>query len=503
MSHRKACFTVAIALGVFSAAAIADTKDSENADRTRADGLWREGLGAQHAGSYAESERLLREALAIRMRTPGPDHYSTAQVQNDLAAALYYQSKFTEAESLYKRALATFTVESGHLADRAVTLGNLGSLYREQRRIADAEAVYEQGFEMFRMPGVVNDMVKAVILSDYGMLEKLKGNAAAARKAFDECLAIRERTLPPGHPQLLMTWNALADFEYGGGQFARAEELFRKTVSTCDASPNLKDDRVCAGAYNGLALTLGARGMDDEAQRYFERALAIFERNFGADHPRVAAVLNNMGTLADGRGDLKRAEKYMQRALDMWVRLFGPEHPDVASARSNLASVYLKRKQFGKAESLYQSALAVDEKVFGPAHEKVAVDLNNLAALYNNAKRFDEAEQCFDRAAAIYEKMPNQAEMLYAALLANRAAMRVNRGLLEEAVPLYRRALDIYEKYPANLTPRIAMAFENYAGLMRKLKEPAEAEKAAMSAMRIRVQNTLASERFHSSFAAN
>ena len=487
-------------LALVSAQSQAQPVQRDDSELHRASTLWHDGVEALQRGSYADSERLIREALAIRFRLLGNDHYQTAQARNDLGATLFYQSKFTEAEAQYKDALTAFSHDSGHLADRAATLGNLASLYREQRKLAESEALYDQAFEVMKQPGAVNDLVRASILNDYAALQKAKGDSAAAMKAIEECVSIRERKLPPNNPHVIAAWTSLGDLYYSQRQYGRAEELFRKAAATCEQSVG-KNERTCAAAYNGLALTLSVRGLKDEANRLFERALAIFERAYGPDHPRTGAVLNNIGTLADSRGDLKRAEKYMLRALDVWTKVYGPEHPDVASANSNLGSVYLKKNQFAKAEPLFQRALAVDEKIFGPVHDKVAVDLNNLAALYNDLQRFDEAEQYFIRAETILEKLPKSYELGYAGLLANHAAMRVNRGKLTDAASLYKRALKIYESNPLNQTPSVAAAFEHYADVMRKLKEPAEAQRAEVAAMRIRVQTAIGNERIQSAFA--
>ena len=46
---------------------------------------------------------------------------------------------------------------------------------------------------------------------------------------------------------------------------------------------------------------MAAQGKYDEAKANFERALAIWEKARGAEHPQVAYGLNSLGSLLYGR----------------------------------------------------------------------------------------------------------------------------------------------------------------------------------------------------------
>lgn len=88
----------------------------------------------------------------------------------------------------------------------------------------------------------------------------------------------------------------------------------------------------------------------DKGIELHKQALAIFEKNFGKDHEKVALTLNylaeayrkqgklnNFATNAKviisfclGRYDYEGPEKLYLRALEINRRLFGEEHPEVA-----------------------------------------------------------------------------------------------------------------------------------------------------------------------------
>jgi len=75
------------------------------------------------------------------------------------------------------------------------------------------------------------------------------------------------------------------------------------------------------------------------AWHYYERALAIWEKNLGPDHPDTASSLNNLATLCYYEGELEKAVRLMRRALAIWEAALGPEHPDTQSARRSLAAI--------------------------------------------------------------------------------------------------------------------------------------------------------------------
>jgi hypothetical protein len=72
------------------------------------------------------------------------------------------------------------------------------------------------------------------------------------------------------------------------------------------------------------------------------RALAIGERSFGADHPNVAIVLNNLARLRQARNRLGEAEPLMWRGLQIlaeFQRRTGHEHPNLRAGRANYAGL--------------------------------------------------------------------------------------------------------------------------------------------------------------------
>jgi tetratricopeptide (TPR) repeat protein len=78
--------------------------------------------------------------------------------------------------------------------------------------------------------------------------------------------------------------------------------------------------------------------------------------------------------------------------------------------------------------------------------------------------------------------------------LMNLAILYTAERRFAESAPLYLRALPLRERVLGADHSKLAEALENYAVVMRKLEEYAEAEKAQVRATRIRVRTALRAE---------
>ncbi len=75
------------------------------------------------------------------------------------------------------------------------------------------------------------------------------------------------------------------------------------------------------------------------ARRLYERALSIWEKSLGVDHPKVATALVNLARFHSRAGNYDDAGPLLARALAIQQKELGPEHPDVAHTLSSLAEL--------------------------------------------------------------------------------------------------------------------------------------------------------------------
>lgn len=154
-----------------------------------------------------------------------------------------------------------------------------------------------------------------------------------------------------------------------------------------------------------IATLLEARGDVPAAERRFREALALYEKELGGEHPKIAVALNDLGLLLENREDFQAAEPLYRRALAIQQKAFGGVHPEVGTTLNNLAGVLGASGRLAEAEPLYRRALAVLGQTLGPRHDRVAACAANLADLLAALERLEEAKAFYARAASIYDEL--------------------------------------------------------------------------------------------------
>jgi tetratricopeptide (TPR) repeat protein len=367
---------------------------------------------------------LAPHALAIAKQadeaaTGGP----TGQIFDRLATLLFAKARYTEAEPLFRRALAIDEASFGpDHPNVALHLNNLASLLRATNHLGEAEPLYRRA------------------------------------------LAIDEASYGLHHSNVAACLNNLAGLLEATNRLGEAEPLYRRALAIAEASYGPRHSNV-ATCLNNLAGLLCATNRFGEAEPLYRRALAIDEASYGPNHPEAATDLNNLASLLHDTNRLGEAEPLMRRALAIDEASYGPDHPNVAIRLNNLAELLRATNRLGEAEPLYRRALAIDEASYGPDHPNVAIRLNNLALLLKATNRLGEAEPLFRRALAIDEASYGPDHPEVAACLNNLAELLGTTNRLGEAEPLYRRALRIFKASYGPDHPRTVLVRKNLASL--------------------------------------
>jgi Flp pilus assembly protein TadD len=85
-----------------------------------------------------------------------------------------------------------------------------------------------------------------------------------------------------------------------------------------------------------LGCNLQARGHLNSAEVRLKAALRVKIGTLGNNHPRVAAILNNLGTVYEDKGDRAEAARHYGTAAAIYSDTLGPDHPSTSVAKSNL-----------------------------------------------------------------------------------------------------------------------------------------------------------------------
>ena len=359
-------------------------------------------LGVEGFTLHRLLQAVLHDRLDPDTRRPWVDH--AVQLVNDFAPATPSDVRTWPVWDRVRPHATTILREAWDQANptAAVLMSQLGTLFHAKALDTEAEPLYRRALALDEKSFGPEHARVAICLNNLAQLLQATKRLPEAEPLMRRSLALDEQSFGPEHPKVAVRLNNLAALLQDTNRLVEAEAMMRRALALCEKSfdPEHPQTAICLGNLAGL---LQSTNRLAAAEPLMRRALAIDEKNFGAEHPNVARDTNNLAQLLTATNRQAEAEPLMRRALAIDEKNFGLEHPSVARDLNNLARLLHNTNRLGEAEPLMRRALALDEKIFGPDHRNVARDLNNLAMLLRDMNRPAEAEPLMRRALEIRE----------------------------------------------------------------------------------------------------
>jgi serine/threonine-protein kinase len=289
-------------------------------------------------GLYDSATVLLRQALAQRAASAGPDDAGLAEAQDLLGTALTQLNRYDEAEPLLREALARRRrlLGNAHPAT-AETIEHLATLLEDRNAYDGAEPLYREALAVRRSLAGDLSVPTANAIGNLGLFLYRKGVYAEAESLHRRALDIELRLLGENHP-------------------------------------------LTAASMQNLAQTLQVRGSLEEAESYHRRALEAKRKALGDAHPSVTLSLNNLANLLTRQMDrLEEGEALARQALAGDRKTFGEPHSYVAASLGNLGVILRLEGRFREADSVLRQALAMNREVYGEHHQRIALNLGALS----------------------------------------------------------------------------------------------------------------------------
>jgi CHAT domain-containing protein/Tfp pilus assembly protein PilF len=173
------------------------------------------------------------------------------------------------------------------------------------------------------------------------------------------------------------------------------------------------------------------------------RAVAVFEKSFGDDHPEYSNALHNLGFLYDTTGDFAQARQLYQRELASREKAHGKESGEAAFVLHYIARVHHRLGEYDEAEALYRRALEIDEKLRDEGG--VLIALGNLASIQGNRGDYESAETLYKQVLERQEKATNPNQINIANTLLNLGIVNNNQGDFASAERYLKRSLSLIE----------------------------------------------------------
>ena len=251
------------------------------------------------AGRAAEAAEVMQALVPLQPVKPVVYHY--------LDVAAYYQKKYGEAETCFRKAIELKCA----FAEPYI---NLGAALTAQQKHREAEAVLRQVIALKPDFAAAYSNLGGVLVS----LQKYGEAEAVLRKAID---------LVPDYAEAYCN---LATALMGQQRHGEAEAAYRKAIA-------LKPD--LAFAHNNLGAALMAKGKHREAEAAFQKAIDL--------NPSYAAAYCNLGTDRTRQAKWGEAEAAFRKAIEFDPRLsmayFGLGYALMQQTRFDEAAAWMKK----------------------------------------------------------------------------------------------------------------------------------------------------------------
>jgi tetratricopeptide (TPR) repeat protein len=211
-----------------------------------------------------------------------------------------------DAAPLFERAIAHSLPNS---PDRADALNNLAGLYQKQKKNTEAEALYKQAIAIGEKIFGPDDRSQANRLNNLGSLYRRMHRYADAEQLYIRAIAIGKQTLGPDDPQQAARYNNLGELYLGWGHFDEADVPLQLSI---DMYTTGHDNSNLIAPLSNLGQLRWAKHRYVEAEALYKRAIAIGEKA-GGQRSDLATTRINYAQLLQSQG--RDPEAAQQRAL--------------------------------------------------------------------------------------------------------------------------------------------------------------------------------------------
>jgi len=179
-----------------------------------------------------------------------------------------------------------------------------------------------------------------------------------------------------------------------------------------EAQPEPESDKKAAvgAAMYRLAESYFEQGDFAEAQKIYEKILAIRQAELGSQHVELVDDLNKLAEVLWVQGNFRQAEPFVRRAVTILETTQPIDPLKLAEGLRILAGLFFQQGKFEPSIPFLEHALLLKRSSLGEDHRDVGNLLREYAKLLKKMGRTAEAEKHYLQAKKILAKNPEEAE---------------------------------------------------------------------------------------------
>lgn len=288
---------------------------------------------------------------------------------------------------------------------------NLGELLREQGRLEEASAHFQEARDVARTIRSAYPQLYPEVLSRIAGLYVPLGTPELGRPLLVEALSLFRELEPRQQVEEARALNVLGVIDLLTDRRDDAELRLKQAVALSITASG-PDHPTTAGYRSDLALMFLQDRQYDRAEPLLKRALFVMQSSPAPNPLRMAVILAELSVVACSRNHLALAEEYGNQAAAVLEGRPGLNTAAVLLARVTLGNAWLQQHRVEEAERILPQAVAAERTVV-PGTLLLADGLRRLATLRVTQRSWEDAGALYREAIGIYESRlgPNNAAM--------------------------------------------------------------------------------------------
>jgi tetratricopeptide (TPR) repeat protein len=331
----------------------------------------------------------------------------SAQDLRNLARAAFSESRYGEAEELFRQSLAKFEADPNTPPLQiAIGQGELGWVLVAKASFKEAESLLDGALRILNKNSAQNCDRISIILNNVGTVYYMTERYPRAEAVLKQALEKAERCLP-SYTQTVL--NTLGLLYAQTGKSKQATAVLQRALALIDIQPGTDIIRLqLAQTLNNLAGVYRAQRAPAQAEPLLLRAIELMENSKDGPHPALSATLlcialEQLALLHSEQGKLNEAEVELRRAQEIEIDRAGANPERVAKLSFELAEVLTAKGEYHDARIFYQQALPADAKETA----QTATVLERFSQLLRFMKANTQADEMEFRAKRIRAELRN------------------------------------------------------------------------------------------------
>lgn len=346
-----------------------------------------------HLGNWNRAEEIIVSVLETQM-TLGEEITHILSTMTDLAAILWAQGRFTEAEDQETQAIQIATNVLSETDSNLLTLkSHLASTYVSQGRFEAAKNLF---IEVLEKNQLVEDHPETLIdTANLASVLRDQGNFKDAEKLETRVLEIRSRVQGDEHPDTLSSMAGLAATFSEQGRYFEAHDLQQSVLRARESSLG-EEHPDTLEIMDNLATTLSELGNWKDAEALQIRAVEIGTRELPQDHPQLLVYMAGLAVIYHHQNRSDDAVKLLDQVLQAQISTLGEKHPATLNSMDTLGGMLVDGEDIAEALNLCSRAAELSPEMLGHEHHTTLVRRFNLSIILKKYKvicQGNEAEE--------------------------------------------------------------------------------------------------------------